>query len=212
VEVPRFYDKEERRTEESSYYKLLHEIAKPSEIILKKIIKGLSQRDYEEVTRSVLESFGISQSSISRAFIEESKKLLEEFEQRDLGEHDFIALVIDGKYLSHENIVIALGITMSGVKAPLGFIQTTSENSEAIKGLLKNLIGRNFRFEEGLLTIIDGSKGLKKAVKETFGKFTLTQRCQWHKRENVVSYLREEEKEIYRGKIQRAYNEPDYET
>lgn len=65
VEIPRFYDKEEKRTEETSYYKLLHKIPKsnemkPSEIILKKIIKGLSQRDYEEVTGSVLESFGIS--------------------------------------------------------------------------------------------------------------------------------------------------------
>jgi transposase len=61
---------------------------------------------------------------------------------------------------------------------PLGFIQTTTENSEAVKGLLKNLIERNFRFKEGLLTITDGSKGLKKALEETFGEFTLHQRCQ----------------------------------
>jgi transposase-like protein len=77
---------------------------------------------------------------------------------------------------------------------------------------LKNLINRDFRFEEGLLTITDGSKGLKKAVEETFGNLSLNQRCQWHKRENVVSYLREEEKVPYRGKLQRAYEEPDYET
>jgi putative transposase len=212
VEVPRFYDKEEERTEESEYYRRLHDIPMPSEEVLKKIIKGLSQHDYEEVTKSVIESFGLSQSSISRTFIEESGKQLEEFENRDLGLYDFVALIIDGKYLSRDNIVIALGITITGIKVPLGFIQTTTENSEAVKGLLKNLISRNFHFEEGLLTIIDGSKGLKKAVEETFGEFTITQRCQWHKRENVVSYLREEEKDIYRGKLQRAYDEPDYET
>jgi len=34
----------------------------------------------------------------------------------------------------------------------------------------------------------------------------------WHKRENVISYLREEEKNIFRGKLQRAYDEPEYET
>src|SRR5665811_2127128 len=212
VEVPRFYDKEEERTEESEYHRRLHDIPMPSEEVLKKIIKGLSQHDYEEVTKSVIESFGLSQSSISRTFIEESGKQLEEFENRDLGVYDFVALIIDGKYLSRDNIVIALGITITGIKVPLGFIQTTSENGEAVKGLLKNLIARNFHFEEGLLTIIDGSKGLKKAVEETFGEFTITQRCQWHKRENVVSYLREEEKDIYRGKLQRAYDEPDYET
>ena len=212
VEVPRFYDKEEERTEESEYYRRLHDIPMPSEEVLKKIIKGLSQHDYEEVTKSVIESFGLSQSSISRTFIEESGKQLEEFENRDLGVYDFVALIIDGKYLSRDNIVIALGITITGIKVPLGFIQTTTENGEAVKGLLKNLIARNFHFEEGLLTIIDGSKGLKKAIEETFGEFTITQRCQWHKRENVVSYLREEEKDIYRGKLQRAYDEPDYET
>jgi len=212
VEVPRFYDKEESRTEESEYYRKLHDIPMPSEEVLKKVIKGLSQHDYEEVTKSVLESFGMSQSTVSRTFIEESKKQLEEYEKRDLGGYDFVALIIDGKYLSRDNIVIALGVTITGIKVPLGFIQTTTENSEAVKGLLKNLIERNFHFEEGLLTIIDGSKGLRKAVEETFGKLSLIQRCQWHKRENVVSYLREEEKDIYRGKLQRAYDEPDYET
>ena len=212
VEVPRFYNKEEDRTEESEYYRQLHELPQPSEELIKKVIKGLSQRDYESVTKSVTESFGLSQSSISRTFVEESKKRLEEFENRDLGLHDFVALVIDGKYLSRDNMVIALGITITGVKVPLGFIQATTENSESVKGLLKNLINRNFRFEEGLLTITDGSKGLKKAVQETFGKYALEQRCQWHKRENVVSYLKEEDKPIFRGKLQRAYDEPDYET
>ena len=60
----------------------------------------------------------------------------------------------------------------------LGFIQTNSENSTAVKGLLKNLLERNFRYEEGLLCILDGSKGLTKAVKDTFGNYCIIQRCQ----------------------------------
>lgn len=212
VEVPRFYDKENRITEESEYYQQLHELPMPSQEVINKVIKGLSQKDYEEVTRSVMDSFGLSQSTISRKFIEESKKRLEEFESRDLGMYDFIALIIDGKYLSKDNIVIAMGVTIKGVKVPLGFIQATTENSESVKGLLKNLINRNLEFAEGLLTITDGSKGLKKAVEEIFGRLTINQRCQWHKRENVISYLREEEKNIFRGKLQRAYDDPDYQT
>ncbi len=212
VEVPRFYDKENRITEESEYYQQLHELPMPSQEVINKVIKGLSQKDYEEVTRSVMDSFGLSQSTISRKFIEESKKRLEEFESRDLGMYDFIALIIDGKYLSKDNIVIAMGVTITGVKVPLGFIQATTENSESVKGLLKNLINRNLEFAEGLLTITDGSKGLKKAVEEIFGRLTINQRCQWHKRENVISYLREEEKNIFRGKLQRAYDDPDYQT
>jgi len=43
-------------------------------------------------------------------------------------------LLIDGKYLSHDNIEIILGVRITGVKVQLGFIQTTTENSEAVKG------------------------------------------------------------------------------
>jgi putative transposase len=212
VEVPRLYNKEEDRTEEIEYYRKLHEIPLPSVEVIKKVIKGLSQKDYEEVTRTVLESFGLSQSTISRKFMEGSRKQLEEFEKRDLGCYDFIAIVLDGKYLSKEQIVIALGVTITGVKIPLGFVHTTTENSRSVKELLKNLLRRNFRFEGGILAIIDGSKGLKKAVEETFGKLALIQRCQWHKRENVVSYLGEQDQEKIRGKLQRAYQEPEYAT
>ena len=210
VEVPRIYDKEEEKTEEVDGYQKLHSIPVPQEELMRKIVLGLSQKDYERVTRSILESFGMSQSTVSRSFIEESKKILEEFEGRDLGLYDFIALVVDGKYLSRDNMVIALGVTITGVKIPLGFVQTTTENSEAVKGLLKDLIKRNFHFKEGILVIIDGSKGLRKAIEETFGKLAKVQRCQWHKRENVISYLPEKEQDIFRGKLQRAYSEPEY--
>jgi len=212
VEVPRLYDKEEKRTEEVENYSKLHNVDKPSEEMLQKIILGLSQKDYERVTRSVLESFGMSQSTVSRTFIEESKKALKEFESRDLSGYDFIALVVDGKYLSRDNMIIALGVTITGVKVPLGFVQATTENTESVKGLLRELIKRNFRFREGILVLIDGSKGLKKAINEVFGKYAIIQRCQWHKRENVVSYLDEKHQEIFRGKLQRAYTEPDYQT
>jgi transposase-like protein len=212
VRVPRLHNNEEDRTVGLESYQKLKEIPLPTEELLKKIIIGLSQHDYKQVVQMATESFGLSQATVSRAFIEESSKALEEFEKRDLGLYDFLALILDGKYLARENIVIALGITITGVKVPLGFIQTSSENSKAVKGLLKDIIGRNFRFREGILTVIDGSKGLRKAIEEIFGEFNLTQRCQWHKREDVVSYLREEEKDIFRGKLQRAYSEPDYET
>jgi len=212
VEVPRLYNKQEKKTEEVENYRKLHNIDKPSEEMLKKIILGLSQKDYERVTRSVLESFGMSQSTVSRTFIEESKRTLKEFESRDLSGYDFIALVVDGKYLSRDNMIIALGVTITGVKVPLGFVQATTENTESVKGLLRNLIRRNFRFREGILTLVDGSKGLNKAINEIFGKYALVQRCQWHKRENVVSYLEEKHQDIFRGKLQRAYIEPDYQT
>jgi len=37
------------------------------------------------------------------------------------------------------------------------------------------------------------------------------QRCQWHKRENVVSYLPKADQKSWRHRLQRAYEEPSYE-
>lgn len=210
MEIPRLYDNKTEETVGLENYQKLKEIELPSQQLLKKIILGLSEHDYKTVTQQAIESFGLSQSSVSRAFMEQSSKILEDFEKRDLSHYDFVALVIDGKHLLKEQVVIALGVTHTGDKIPLGFIQTTTENSIAVKGLLKNLIERNFQFTEGLLAILDGAKGLAKAIKETFGEYVVIQRCQWHKRENVVSYLKEEDEIHYRGKLQRAYLEPEY--
>jgi putative transposase len=210
VKVPRLYDNQTHETISPEAYKTMKQLELPSQELMKKIIRGISQKDYESTVKTTTESFGLSQSTVSRAFIEESTKALEEFEKRDLGYYDFLAIMIDGKYLSSEQVVIALGITSNGDKIPLGFIHTTTENNVAVKGLLKDLIERNFRFSEGLLVVLDGSKGLGKAVKETFGNFCVVQRCQWHKRENVVSYLEEKQQEFFRRKLQRAYEEPDY--
>lgn len=212
MRIPRLYNTETNKTEALENYKKLREIETPADELVRKIIFGLSEKNYGEVAKTTLGSFGLSQSTVSRQFIEESKKSLEEFENRDLGKYDFIGLVIDGKYLQREQVVIALGITIDGIKIPLGFIHTTTEDSISIKGLLKDLIRRNFSFTEGIFTITDGSTGLIKAVKETFGKYALSQRCVWHKRENVVSYLPKDLQKHYRGKLQRAYNEPVYET
>jgi len=211
VNVPRIYDKDEQTAQNVDIYTKLREISQPSEEILKKLAIGISQNDYKRVSQHLTDSFGLSQSTLSKTFIEGSDKILKEFQSRDLSKYDFVALVIDGKYLAKDQIVIALGVTIEGDKIPLEFIQSTTENAESISGLLKKLINRNFSFSQGLLVICDGSKGIKKAVSKVFGSLALIQRCQWHKRENVVSYLREEDKAQMRSKLQRAYREPNYE-
>ena len=211
IDVPRYYDKENNSKRNIDIYNDIKEQESPTEAMIKSILLGLSQRDYGKVSKTIADSFGLSQSTISRKFIEESSEELEKYEKRDLGNYDFVGLFLDGKHLAKEQIVICLGVTIGGDKLLLGFIQTTSENTKAVKGLLKNLLDRNLRFDEGLLCVIDGSKGLAKAVEETFGNHALIQRCQWHKRENVVSYLSDKDAPVFRARLQSAYSEPTYE-
>ena len=210
VDVPRVYDNEEKCHKPLESYQQLRQPNRDDADILKAILLGLSTQDYREVIQQLLDSFGLSRSSVSKSFIEESSEKLKIFENRDLSSNDFIALFIDGKSVAKDQIVIVLGITTSGEKIPLGFIQTHTENSESISQLLSNLVERGFNYKQGILCVIDGSKGIDKAVKQVFGDYCLVQRCQWHKRENVVSYLNEHDQNTYRRKLNKAYQADTY--
>ena len=59
-----------------------------------------------------------------------------------------------------------------------------------------------------VLVCIDGSKGIRKAVKTVFENKALIQRCQWHKRENVASYLPKNEQETFKKRLQNAFDRP----
>jgi putative transposase len=210
IKVPRVIDNELEKNVSLENYKLLKNLPSPSEELMEKVILGISQRDYERVSKDCMDSFGLSQSNVSKKFIEASGQALKEFQERDISEKDIIALLVDGKSLAKQQIIIALGITLEGEKLVLGFIQSSGENSRSIKQFLNGLISRGLNYKKGILCVTDGSKGIKKALDEVFAKKYLHQRCQWHKRENVVSYLKEEDQKEYRKRLQRAYSELTY--
>ena len=210
IQIPRVRDVEASQERPLESYQSLKNGIDIDERLEKSILLGLSTRDYAGVSGSILEGFGLSQSSVSRNFQERSAKALEEFESRRFDDQKFIALWLDGKYLARHQIVICLGLSEDGHKIPLGFVETTTENGQAVKGLLQDLLRRGLSFEHGILCVIDGSKGLKKAVSEIFGDHAIVQRCQWHKRENVVGYLNKKDKTTYRRRLQRAYDQPTY--
>ena len=159
-----------------------------------------------------IDGFGLSQSSVSRRFQERAQQALEEFEDRSLEEEDFLALSTHGKRVAGEQIVVCMDVTEEGYKKVLGFTQATTERAEPVKELFRDLIKRGLSFEEGILCVIDGSRGLRKAIREVFSGRAEVQRCQWHKRENIVSYLPKADQKKWRGKLQRAYQEPTYQA
>jgi putative transposase len=211
IDVPRVRDTdaEEERSLES------YQAMKSAEVgpeMVKAILLGLSQGDYQEVASQFVDGFGLSQSSVSRQFQERAQEALEEFENRSLEEENFLALWIDGKRVAGEQMIVCMGVTEAGYKKVLGFTQATTERAEPVIELLRDLIGRGLAFEEGILCVIDGSKGLSKAIDEVFGDRAKVQRCQWHKRKNILSYLSEDDQKTWRSRLQRAYEEPTYEA
>lgn len=192
-------------------YDALHGDREGNDLLLKRVLYGISCRNYEAAAESIPGAIGLSGSTVSRGFIQASAAKLRELQERDLSGEDVVALFLDGKAFADATMVVALGITLSGEKRFLGFVETDTENQRVLTPFLRSLIERGLDISQGLLVILDGGKGLRAAVKKAFRDRALVQRCQWHKRENVVSYLPKSEQVFWRKRLQRAYNLPDYE-
>ena len=119
-----------------------------------------------------------------------------------------MALVLDGTLRRGDDGRRA-GHTMTGDKRFLGFVETDTENEQVLTPFLRSLVERGLDVSQGLPVIVDGGKGLRAAVRHAFRHRALVQRCQWHKRENVVSYLAKRQP-VWRQRLQRAYNRPEY--
>jgi transposase-like protein len=178
--------------------------------LFRKVLLGLSCRDYAACAEAVPQAFGLTPSTVSRRFIRASARKLRAFLERRLDRYDIAALLLDGKTFAADEMVIALGVTLTGEKVLLGFVQTGTENEQVCAAFLRDLVERGLRYEPGLLCVIDGSKGFRKAVASVFGPQAVVQRCQWHKRENVVAYLPKGQQAPWRRKLQAAYERPSY--
>ncbi len=203
-----------RHTQEEVRLQTLEAIQKEGrrhdETLFKRVLLGVSCRRYKEAADALPEALGLSSSSVSRTFKAVSAQYLEQLNTRDLSDHDFVGLVLDGKSCERELMFIAVGITIQGYKIPLGLAQMGAENEKSISEFLMGLKERGLKTSEGLLAVIDGSKGIYAAVEKTFGGEVVIQRCQWHKRENVISYLKKEDQSTFKKRLQEAYEKPTY--
>ena len=191
-------------------YEALHGERAVNDLLLKRVLYGISCRNYEAAAETIPGAIGLSGSTVSRTFIQASAAKLREFQERNLSGEDVVAVVLDGKTFADATMVIALGITLSGEKRFLGFVETDTENERVLTPFLRSLVERGLDVSRGVLVILDGGKGLRAAVRKAFGHRALVHRCQWHKRENVVSYLAKREQAAWRQRLQRAYNRPEY--
>jgi putative transposase len=177
--------------------------------LFRKVLGGLSCREYEAAAEAVPEAFGLAKSSVSRRFIRASAQELRRLQERRLNDAEWLVLVLDGKVFAGDQLVIALGVTATGEKRILGLVQTASENKRVIAAFLRELGARGFPLDEQILVVLDGAKGLRAAVRDVCGDVPV-QRCQWHKRENVVSYLAKQDQPKWRRKLEAAYAYPLY--
>ena len=210
VTVPRVRDVEANEEVPLQAYHRLQHPRHLDEGLLLRVVGGIATRSYESCAEAVPEAFGLSSSTVSRRFIKASAAKLRQFQERSLSDYDLVGLFMDGKTFADQEMIIALGVTIDGHKVPLGFVQAVSENERVCRQFVDALIDRGLQYHQGLLCLIDGSKGLRAALTKALSGYVAIQRCQWHKRENVIAYLPKSQQDEIRKALHDAYDKEAY--
>lgn len=159
---------------------------------VEQMLVGVSTRKYARSLEPLplgVESLSVSRSSVSRRFVALTAQKVEAFLSRPLNGLDLPVVMIDGTALGDHVLVVALGIDSGGSKHVLGVVEGSTESHGVCLALLRDLIERGLVVERARLFVIDGGKGIRKAIRETFAEWALIQRCLVHKLRNVLDHL-----------------------
>ncbi len=168
------------------------------ESVLKNMVLGISSRDYEEAVSGFLKGYGIKKLSVSRHFVKATAQQMRGFLERDLSGLDLVAIFIDGIEFKGHLLVMAMGLDKEGRKHILGLCQGATENANVCKGLFEDLAWRGLDTGTDYLFVLDVADAL-------------VQRCQAHKRRNVLKHLPKKHQSAADARIGAAYKMADYE-
>ena len=183
------------------------------QLALERMLAKLSTRRYpaglEPVGIGVEQAAtGTSKSAVSRRFVARTEHALAELLAADLSGLDLVGLMVDGIRVAEHCCVVVLGITIDGIKVPLGLAEGATENATVVGDLLVDLRERGLDVTRPLLVVIDGAKALRRAVTEVFDH-PVIQRCQLHKLRNVTDRLPDAVASTVAKRMRAAYRNPD---
>jgi putative transposase len=194
-----------------TYALLQREEAMP-EAALQRMVRGVSCRDYEGAIDVAREGFGVKKSSVSRGFVRASIDAVRELAERRFDGVRLAAILIDGVEYAGQMMIVALGIAADGYKQVLGLREGATENAEVVVSLLEELRERGAATDRPTLFVLDGSKALAAGVKRVWGRLAVVQRCQVHKRRNVLAHVPEERQEEIDRDLADAWSESGHEA
>ncbi len=182
--------------------------------VMDRMLAGVSTRKYATVGEPVgsdvdAESSATSKSAVSEMFIERTRSALEELMSRRLDDVRLAVMMLDGIEIADRTHVVALGISTDGVKIPLGLWEGSTENATLARTLLADLVDRGLDPEQAILFVVDGSKALRRSIKDVFGEHALVHRCHRHKERNVTDLLPERDRATVRTRIRAAWSLTD---
>jgi transposase-like protein len=123
-----------------------------------------------------------------------------------LGDRHFPIIMIDGIHMGDHLVLIALGIDFEGKKQVLGLREGDTENGQVVRSLLRDLLDRGLEQERARLFVIDGAKALTSGIQKIFGPLAEIQRCQIHKRRNILGHLPDRLHESVKAILKEAWS------
>jgi putative transposase len=156
-------------------------------------LSGSNQRRIKGALSPLLREAPLSKSAISRV-VGRLASLFEQWRCRSLKEERIAILYLDAISLKvriankvvSAPVLVALGVRSDGQKVVLDLELLSSESTSAWGGFLSGLIQRGLIRPK--LCVIDGNKGLRTAVEESWPA-VLVQRCTVHKLRNLERYI-----------------------
>jgi len=176
--------------------------------MMQQLLVGVSTRNYEaslEPRPADRRTRGSSKSAVSRALVRRTRQRLQEQLTRRLEGLEVIALFVDGVVVAQQTAIVALGLTRDGHKEPLGVSLGSTENAVVCTALLQDLLARGLTIDGRVLCVIDGGKGLRKALGDVLGDAAVIQRCQLHKGRNLAALVPKARQVYLRAALRRAY-------
>jgi len=178
---------------------------------LAQIVAGVTTRKYSsslEAAPTQGETACEGRSSVSRKFVARTGRQVQQFLSRPLGDLDLPVIMIDGTGLGDHLLLTAIGIDTNGYKHVLGVVEGTTESSQVCMNLFRNMIDRGLKVERARLFVIDGGRGIRKAIRSTFDTWALIQRCRVHKMRNILDHLPLHKRPWVCAIVRRAWDEP----
>ena len=200
----------EKREQRLGSYELFQRSGPLQAGVWDKMMRGLSTRNYGAVVKDFHNAYGVEKSAVSENFIEASREKVKQLMERPLNELRLCTVLIDGTPFKDRQMIAALGIGCDGTKTVLGIREGATENTAVVSGLLSELVERGLDFSTPRLYVLDGGKALAAAVRKYAGEAGFIQRCQVHKKRNVVDHLPDELKADVKRKLQSAYAMAEY--
>src|SRR4051812_20812144 len=179
-------------------------------VVLERMLAGVSTRRYRRTQEPIGEQTeaaarSTSKSAVSRAFVERTRTALVQLMGRRLDDVRLAVMMLDAIELKGRTNIVALGITTDGVKIPLGLWEGSTENATVATALLSDLVERGLDPEQGILFVIDGSKALRKAIRQVFGERAPVQRWLRHEERNVLEHLPERDRPQVKRRLGRVW-------